>query len=182
MMTGSQYHTCMEWTREHIGVKRARCLVKILTVLCAAGYAGSLLALLLQAAGIGVHPVFGLHLGRSGDYAPFWRMLLIPAVSFLAVSLFRSLLSAPRPYEVYDFVPLLDKDTKGKSFPSRHVFSNFVIAMAVLSVSAAGGVFLMVCGACLAVLRVATGVHFPKDVVAGAVLAVLIGYMGFFFF
>lgn len=155
-------------------------MVKLFTSFCVAGYAGVLLLLWLRASGWLVTFAAGMRLGRSGDYFLLWRMALVPAASFLAVTLFRSALSAPRPYEVYGFVPLLEKDTKGKSFPSRHVFSNFIIAMAVLSVSVPGGLFLMACGVCLAVLRVITGVHFPKDVAAGAVLAVVVGYFGFF--
>ncbi len=54
---------------------------------------------------------------------------LIPAVSFTLLSVFRKAYSAPRPYEVFSIQPLLKKETVGKSFPSRHVFSAFVIAM-----------------------------------------------------
>ena len=54
---------------------------------------------------------------------------LIPAVSFVLVSLFRRWYSAGRPYELLDITPLIPKDTRGKSFPSRHVFSDFIIGM-----------------------------------------------------
>ena len=52
--------------------------------------------------------------------------LAIPGISFVAVSIFRKCYNAKRPYEIYDFKPLIPKDTIGKSFPSRHVFSIFV--------------------------------------------------------
>lgn len=110
------------------------------------------------------------------------RLVLVPAVSFLAVSWFRARLSAVRPYEKYAFIPLVPKDTAGKSFPSRHVFSGFIIAMAVLSVHVAAGVFLLFCSILLAVLRVMIGVHFPKDVIAGMLLGIGIGLFGFFIF
>ena len=58
--------------------------------------------------------------------------LAIPGISFVAVSIFRKCYNAKRPYEIYDFKPLIPKDTIGKSFPSRHVFSIFVIGTTLL--------------------------------------------------
>ena len=61
------------------------------------------------------------------------KAILVPAVSFIAVSLLRALLNAPRPYEVFALPPVIAKDTKGKSFPSRHAFSIFVIGVTFLA-------------------------------------------------
>lgn len=110
----------------------------------------------------------------------FWRILLTPAVSFLLVSGFRRLLNAPRPYEALDIVPLIKKDTKGKSFPSRHIFSVFVIAMAFLYISFPLGILFTAIGLLLAIVRVIGGVHFPKDVIAGAVIGILSGIIGIY--
>ena len=60
-----------------------------------------------------------------------WRAILVPAVSFVGLSIVRKIINAPRPYEKFDMPPVLEKDTKGKSFPSRHVFSVFIIAMTI---------------------------------------------------
>lgn len=111
-----------------------------------------------------------------------YRSILIPGVSFIFVSQFRKKLSAPRPYEVYNFTPALDKDTVGKSFPSRHVFSIFMIACTYFQVSIPIGIIIMILGLGLAVIRVVGGVHFIKDVVAGAIMAILIGIICFWFF
>ncbi|MBR5635380.1 MAG: phosphatase PAP2 family protein [Pseudobutyrivibrio sp.] len=111
-----------------------------------------------------------------------YRSIVIPGVSFVLVSLFRKLLSAPRPYEVYGFTPALKKDTKGKSFPSRHVFSIIMVAITFLQVSPVIAVILFILGAVLAVIRVVGGVHFVKDVIAGAAIAIIIGIICFWFF
>ena len=57
----------------------------------------------------------------------FIRALAVPLVSFVLLSVLRKALNAKRPYEVFGLDPIIPKKTKGKSFPSRHVFSIFVI-------------------------------------------------------
>lgn len=104
--------------------------------------------------------------------------VMTPAVSFVFVSIFRSKYAAVRPYEKYGFAPLLPKDTKAKSFPSRHVFSIFVIASVILFVQPICGGVLLVLGVVLAILRIVMGVHFPRDVIAGAVIGIVCGITG----
>lgn len=101
--------------------------------------------------------------------------LLIPAVSFLLVSAFRSFYSAKRPYELLDITPLIHKDTVGKSFPSRHVFSVFLIGMTFYYVKKPFGIIIGIMGVLMACIRVVGGVHFPRDVAAGALIGILCG-------
>ena len=107
-----------------------------------------------------------------------WPTLFIPGLGFLIISIYRSYTNYPRPYELYDIIPIINKDTKGKSFPSRHVFSIFIIAKTLYYISNLLGAFLMVLGSILAVLRVLGGVHFPKDVIVGAISGLLFGIIG----
>ena len=110
----------------------------------------------------------------------FWRLFLAPAISFILLSVIRNYINAPRPYEMFDIIPIIKKDTKGKSFPSRHVFSVFVIAMTIYYISRPIGIALMFAGVLLAIIRVVGGVHFPKDVLAGAAIGILCGILGFY--
>lgn len=109
----------------------------------------------------------------------FWRALLVPGISFVLLSLVRRLINAPRPYEALDIDPLIHKDTHGKSLPSRHVFSMFVIAMTFLWLLPPLGILLLICGVVLAAVRVIGGVHYPRDVIVGAAVGVLAGVVGF---
>ncbi|MDD7402641.1 MAG: phosphatase PAP2 family protein [Butyribacter sp.] len=108
-----------------------------------------------------------------------WRglavLILVPGISFVLVSLFRNLYDAKRPYEVYGFTPLIPKETKGKSFPSRHVFSIFVIGSSLCWYQPYAGVLVCLMGCLLAACRVVSGVHFPKDVIGGAIIGILCG-------
>ncbi|MCD8334293.1 MAG: phosphatase PAP2 family protein [Clostridiales bacterium] len=107
------------------------------------------------------------------------RCVLVPAVSFALLSVYRDLRNAPRPYEVLDIQPLIHKDKKGKSFPSRHVFSVFVIAMTFLWLKPWLGAAFLAVGVVLALCRVVGGVHWPRDVIAGAAVGVAAGLVGF---
>ena len=48
------------------------------------------------------------------------RGILVPAMGFLLVTALRAWINAPRPYEAMGIPSITPKDTKGKSFPSRH--------------------------------------------------------------
>jgi membrane-associated phospholipid phosphatase len=101
------------------------------------------------------------------------RAILIPMDGFIMVSVMRILIRRPRPYEKFGVAPVIPKETKGKSFPSRHVFSAAVIAMSLMSVPevfVCGVVFLVVAIA-VAVVRVLSGVHYISDVIAGFAFA-----------
>lgn len=108
------------------------------------------------------------------------KSVAVPAAAFVLVSVLRRVVNAPRPYEVLDIEPLIAKDTRGKSFPSRHVFSVYMIAMAWMPFNGVVGVILLLLGIDMMVIRVLGGVHFPKDVIAGALCGVAAGLFGFY--
>ena len=113
----------------------------------------------------------------------FWQALLVPACSFILLSIFRKCINAPRPYEVFGTEPIIPKNTKGKSFPSRHVFSIFVIGTTFMLVCPvlALGIIILILGVVLAFLRVVSGVHFPRDVIAGALCGIMLALLGLLF-
>ena len=112
----------------------------------------------------------------------FLAVLAVPAVSFFLLSAFRRIVNAKRPYEVWDIAPLIEKDTKGKSFPSRHIFSIYMIAMATVYLCLPAGIVLLIAGVPLAYSRVVGGVHFLRDVAVGAAVGIGLGILGFWVF
>ena len=106
------------------------------------------------------------------------RAILVPAFVFLGGTLLRAKLNFPRPYEQPGFTPLVEKETVGHSFPSRHALSAAVLAAVWLYFYPAAGVCMTVVALLICVLRVIAGVHFIRDVAAGAVLGFALGAVG----
>ena len=109
------------------------------------------------------------------------RAVLVPGVSFVLLSVFRHVVNRKRPYEAFEVPPVIAKDTKGKSFPSRHVFSATIIAMTFLCVSPWSwiGIVFLIVSCLLAVVRVVSGVHYISDVIAGIIVALLAAVIGY---
>ena len=80
----------------------------------------------------------------AGDMGLLARAVLVPGAVFGGGSVLRAVLNRPRPYQQLGFVPLLPKETLGRSFPSRHALSAAVIAAAWLPVSPAACAVLAV--------------------------------------
>lgn len=104
------------------------------------------------------------------------RAILVPLDGFIGVSVFRYLVNRRRPYEEFGVAPVIPKDTSGKSFPSRHVFSAAIIAFTFLAIPGMTGIgaALVICAVGIAVIRVISGVHYISDVVAAFVVAMLL--------
>ncbi len=107
---------------------------------------------------------------RRQDFLPY---LLIPAAGFFLLSWIRAKINAPRPYEGSGKPPLIPKETRGNSFPSRHVFCIFLLAATYGTAFLPAGIATGLLGILLAFIRVRSGVHYKKDVVAGAVSALV---------
>ena len=104
--------------------------------------------------------------------------LAVPAAVFGAVTVLRRNCNFPRPYEAMDLTPLIPKNTKGQSFPSRHCACGAVIATAMWPLSPALGIGAALASLAMAVCRVAAGVHYPRDVAAGLLLGFGCGWVG----
>lgn len=128
-----------------------------------------------------VYPLYMAVLYGEKDPKLF-KVVFVPAISFVLVTIIRRLINAPRPYEKFEIPPVIEKDTKGKSFPSRHVFSIFIIAVTIFYSHPGPGILIALMGVVMAFIRVYGGVHEPRDVIAGAVIGLLCGVVGFYVF
>lgn len=91
-------------------------------------------------------------------------------------TILKNLIMRERPYISYPAVTLLIPEPGGYSFPSGHTFSSFAAAVVIsCSVKKYGkiAVFLLAFG--IGFSRVYLFVHYPGDVIAGAVLGIVFG-------
>ena len=106
------------------------------------------------------------------------KVVGVPLFGFLGVTAARVLIGKKRPYERYAIIPLIRKNTVGRSFPSRHAFSVFMIAETYLYATTdpfALPFYLL--GLVLCACRVMLGVHYISDVSVGMVVALFCGVL-----
>ncbi len=103
------------------------------------------------------------------------KIILVPGIAFLIVSLIRKFLKRQRPYEKYHYQSMIEKKSKENSMPSRHVFSAAIIAMTFFYFNHLIGTILLALTCCSAVIRVIGGVHYISDVIVGFLLGILSG-------
>ena len=96
-------------------------------------------------------------------------------LSYQIVFALKHFVARPRPFAILPGVTNILNET-GFSFPSYHAVSAFMTA-AVLSSLFRKHILFFGLAAAVGFSRVYFGVHFPSDVIAGAVLGTLLGYM-----
>lgn len=177
-MTPQHYHQLLDWldarpTIKHLVIGANRWL-PLIPFLC---YPTLLVWLTMRC-------VLLLWSGSGGVLEPMQalaRAILVPGIVFWLGTVLRARLDRPRPYQQPGFTPLVPKETAGKSFPSRHALSAAVLAAVWLYFCPPVGLFLCVVALLLCVVRVLAGVHFVRDVVAGAVFGFVLGALGMWF-
>lgn len=93
--------------------------------------------------------------------------------------LVKNLVARPRPYDVANFTDLLVHKLSDNSFPSGHTSYAFTFAAIVtlLNKNKALKIFTDVLAVLMAFSRLYLYVHFPTDVLAGAIFGILIGIL-----
>lgn len=110
----------------------------------------------------------------------FFQFVLVPLGVFLMVTALRKLINEQRPYEKYGIEPVFAKDTKGKSMPSRHTASAFIISMAMLRINLYLGIGFLAVSFVIMISRVLAGVHYIRDIFVGMTISIVIGYVFLF--
>jgi undecaprenyl-diphosphatase len=97
--------------------------------------------------------------------------LVAAAVAMLTNQVISHLWERPRPFTAHAAAThLLSAPSPDPSFPSDHAAVAFAIAFAVLAFSRRAGIGFLVAAAMIGLSRIALGMHYPSDVIAGAVV------------
>ena len=90
--------------------------------------------------------------------------------NFLACNVvLKPLVDRPRPYYVLDYTPLIPP-VGDPSFPSGHTSASFAAATAIYAINKKWGIAAYIFAAVMGFSRLYLGVHFPTDVVCGAIV------------
>lgn len=116
----------------------------------------------------------------NGSVSETIRVVATPFVTFALCTIVRKGINEKRPYEVMNINPLIIKSKKGQSFPSRHVVSAAVIAMAALYVNITLGIVMLMISIMISIIRPIAGVHYVRDVLGGLVWGIAGGIIGFY--
>ena len=77
----------------------------------------------------------------------------------------------PRPFVTHQaFTHLLSAPSPDPSFPSDHAAVAFAIAFGVLAFSRRAGILFLAAATLISLSRIALGLHYPSDVLAGALV------------
>ncbi len=120
-----------------------------------------------------------IHYFISKDYRMLASTLIICGLSFVACTVLRKIVNEARPYESFDIKPIRRRKKTGDSFPSRHAFSIFCIGVAFFQLAPALGIVIFALGVVLCTVRVIEGVHYPHDVILGALMGAAATSIGF---
>ncbi len=74
-----------------------------------------------------------------------------------------------RPFAAMGFQPLVNHSAAAASFPSGHAAFYFALALVMISIDKKRGWFYLAGAALIGLARVAAGVHWPSDILAGAI-------------
>ncbi len=110
------------------------------------------------------------------------RIVVVPVGSFLLIQLASIFLEYARPYLLFDVEPAIPEEAKDpRTLPCKPVFWYTIIGLSYFFVlnNHIPGILLLAGAVLMGVIRVWGGLHFTRDVVAGIVLAVIFGLLGY---
>ncbi len=99
-------------------------------------------------------------------------LLIMPvAISALIANILKYIIDSPRPFEIYPFIVKLSSGGS-PSFPSGHTADAFAFAVAVCLVYPKWYTIIpgLIWASLVGYSRMSLGVHFPSDVLAGAII------------
>lgn len=106
----------------------------------------------------------------------YWQMVTLAILSgifarFIVVSIIRWLLERSRPF-VENHVNLLVDHVNQSAFPSGHAAFFFAVSTVVYLYNKKAGILFFIAGFLISISRVFVGIHWPSDILAGALVGI----------
>ncbi|PIR70633.1 MAG: hypothetical protein COU46_00455 [Candidatus Niyogibacteria bacterium CG10_big_fil_rev_8_21_14_0_10_42_19] len=96
---------------------------------------------------------------------------------FVVAQFIRFLYDRPRPFEVLESARQIVEHSMGHAFPSGHASFTFGLAIAVYFYRPKIGVIFIAAAFLVSISRVVAGIHWPLDIISGALVGVLTAFI-----
>lgn len=125
--------------------------------------------------------VFSLILILMGDNLLAYEVLLGISTLGLVVQIMKTLIHRTRPYIKLENIRIIGSRASGQSFPSGHTGQAFLMATLLLQyyhVNILISFLLYAIALLVGITRIYVGMHYPRDVIGGAILGTVWGLLG----
>ena len=118
--------------------------------------------------------------GAGGRRAALLIIPVLVCADQLSSSVLKEIISRPRPCHTIDGIPMVESVRllvdcgPGKSFPSSHAVNNFAVATVFAWTYPGGKWWFFGWASLVALSRPAVGVHYPSDILGGAIIGALV--------
>ncbi len=117
----------------------------------------------------------------SGNHIVAYELILGTMILGLVVQLMKTMIRRTRPYIKLENIRIVGSRASGQSFPSGHTSQAFFIATVLTSFlpqSLYIGILFYLIALIVGITRIYVGMHYPRDVIGGAMLGTLMGLFG----
>ena len=96
---------------------------------------------------------------------------------FVVTEIIRYFYNRPRPFEIVEGARKLMAHPLGSSFPSGHAALAFAVAATVSFYYPKSSILFFLAAICIGIGRVSAGIHWPSDILGGALVGVGTAYV-----
>ena len=119
---------------------------------------------------------------KEAVYIVFLSVVTALVSRFLIANVLKILISRPRPFETdLNVVQILPSDEVLTSFPSGHAAFFFPLAVMLYLFDKKSGIILFLIIVMMGIARITGGVHWPSDILGGAVIGVISALAAYYF-